>query len=94
MSTEPKYHPNYHPAYLATALRIAATQPDDSQALSTLRHLAPYAAQALEVLQEVAKSASGVGFHTLPAGHGPCKCSQCGMVHEARAALSRGDTPK
>jgi hypothetical protein len=42
--------PNYHPTYIATALRIAATQPDDSQALSALRHLAPCAAVILESL--------------------------------------------
>jgi len=53
MSTKP----NYHPTYIATALRIAATQPDDAQALDTLRHLAPHAAAAIEVLQHALRDA-------------------------------------
>ena len=40
-------------------------------------------------LLEVAHSAASFGFHGMPEGEGPCTCSRCDMVREARAAISK-----
>ncbi len=40
-------------------------------------------------LLEVARSAAAIGYHGMPEGEGPCRCSRCDLVREASATIAK-----